>query len=54
MAAQSEVEDAFHSAHQAAQVAEASREFKLALAAMRMSAKEFAARPSYDSGRRLR
>ena len=47
MAAQSEVEDAFHSAHQAAQVAEASREFKLALAAMRMSAKEFAARPSY-------
>jgi methyl-accepting chemotaxis protein len=46
--AQSEVEDAFHSAHQAAEVAEASREFKLALTAMRMSAKEFAARPSYD------
>jgi methyl-accepting chemotaxis protein len=46
--AQSEVEEAFHSAHQAAEVAEASREFKLALTAMRMSAKEFAARPSYD------
>jgi methyl-accepting chemotaxis protein len=46
--AQSEVEDAFNSAHQAAEVAEASREFKLTLTAMRMSAKEFAARPSYD------
>jgi methyl-accepting chemotaxis protein len=48
MTAQSEVEDAFRSAHQAAEVAEASREFKLALTAMRMSAKEFAARASYD------
>ena len=48
MVAQSEVEDAFRSAHQAAEVADASREFKMALAAMRMSAKEFAARPSYD------
>ena len=52
--AQSEVEDAFQSAHQAAEVAEASREFKLALTAMRMSAKEFAARPSYDLVTRLR
>ena len=48
MTAQSEVEDAFHSAHQAAEVADASREFKLALTAMRMNAKEFAAHPSYD------
>jgi methyl-accepting chemotaxis protein len=48
MTAESEVEDAFLSAHQAAEVAEASREFKLALTAMRMNAKEFAARPSYD------
>ena len=46
--AHSEVEESFHSAHQAAEVAEASREFKLALTAMRMNAKEFAARPSYD------
>src|SRR5215510_13835949 len=48
MSAHSEVEDAFRSAHQSAEVAEASRELKLALTAMRMSAKEFAARPSYD------
>src|SRR5262245_3862120 len=48
MSAHSEVEDAFHGAHEAAEVAEASRELKLALTAMRMSAKEFAARPSYD------
>src|SRR5262245_54249139 len=46
--AQSEVGRAFRSAHQAAEVAEASREFKLALTAMRMSAKQFAAHPSYD------
>ncbi len=46
--AHSEVEESFQSAHQAAEVAEASREFKLALTAMRMNAKEFAARPSYD------
>ncbi|MPZ41578.1 MAG: hypothetical protein GEU95_26740, partial [Rhizobiales bacterium] len=48
MTAQREVENAFRSAEQAADVAEASREFKLALTAMRMNAKEFAARPSYD------
>ena len=48
MVAHSEVEDAFQSAHQAAEVAEASRELKLTLTAMRMSAKKFAARPSYD------
>src|SRR5262245_38838474 len=48
MAAHSEVEQSFTGAHQAAEVAEASREFKLALTAMRMSAKEFAARPSYE------
>jgi len=46
--AQSESEAAFRSAHESAEVAEASREFKLALTAMRMSAKEFAAHPSYN------
>ena len=54
MSAQSEVEHAFHSAQQAAEVADASREFKMALTAMRMSAKEFAAHPSYDLVDRLR
>ena len=48
MTAQSEVAAAFRSAHESAAVAEASREFKLALTAMRMSAREFAAHPSYD------
>jgi len=48
MTAQSESEAAFRSAHDSAEVAEASREFKMALTAMRMSAKEFAAHPSYE------
>src|SRR5215510_12712234 len=48
MTAQSEIESAFQSAHRAADVAEASREFKMALTAMRMGAREFAAHPSYD------
>ena len=54
MTAQSEVEAAFRSVAQAAEVAEASREFKMALTAMRMSAKEFAARPVLRPGDRLR
>ena len=45
---ESEVQGAFARAHQAAETADASREFKLALTGMRMSAKEFAAHPSYD------
>jgi methyl-accepting chemotaxis protein len=44
----SEVDDAFESAQQAAVLADASREFKVALTTMRMSAKEFATSPSYD------
>ncbi len=48
MTAHSEIEAAFRSAHESAEVAEASREFKMALTAMRMSAREFAAHPSYD------
>src|SRR3954452_8344129 len=43
-----EVDDAFESAQQAAVLADASREFKVALTTMRMSAKEFATSPSYD------
>jgi methyl-accepting chemotaxis protein len=45
---ESGVQEAFQSAHQAAEVSDASREFKMALTGMRMSAKEFAGRPSYD------
>src|SRR5215212_4603287 len=44
----SEVDVAFESAQQAAVLADASREFKVALTTMRMSAKEFATTPSYD------
>ena len=51
---ESEVHSAFRSAQQAAEVADASREFKMALTAMRISAKEFAARPSYELVDRLR
>jgi methyl-accepting chemotaxis protein len=43
-----EVDDAFESAQQAAVLADASREFKVALTTMRMSAKEFATSPGYD------
>src|SRR5262249_23306128 len=43
-----EVPRAFTSATNAADVSDASREFKVALTAMRMAAKEFAAQPSYD------
>jgi methyl-accepting chemotaxis protein len=43
-----EVDSAFESAQQAAVLADASREFKVALTTMRMSAKEFATQPSYD------
>ena len=43
-----EVDAAFESAQQAAVLADASREFKVALTTMRMSAKEFATQPSYD------
>ena len=45
---EAEVGGAFQSAQQAAALADASREFKVALTSMRMSAKEFAAQPSYD------
>jgi methyl-accepting chemotaxis protein len=45
---ETEVDQAFASTRQAAQLADASREFKVALMTMRMSAKEFAAQPSYD------
>jgi methyl-accepting chemotaxis protein len=45
---ESEVDTAFRSAQQADLLADASREFKVALTTMRMSAKEFAAHPSYD------
>jgi methyl-accepting chemotaxis protein len=48
IAGESEVDDAFRSAHQAAEVADSSREFKVALTAMRMNAREFAADPSYE------
>src|SRR2546423_13729306 len=44
---EAEVGGAFQSAQQAAALADASREFKVALTSMRMSAKEFAAQPSY-------
>jgi methyl-accepting chemotaxis protein len=43
-----EVDDAFESAQRAAVLADASREFKVALTTMRMSAKEFATQPTYD------
>jgi methyl-accepting chemotaxis protein len=43
-----EVDAAFESAQQAALLADASREFKVALTTMRMSAKEFATQPTYD------
>jgi methyl-accepting chemotaxis protein len=43
-----EVDAAFESAQQAAVLADASREFKVTLTTMRMSAKEFATQPSYD------
>jgi methyl-accepting chemotaxis protein len=48
MAGESEVDNAFHSAQQADALANSSREFKGALTTMRMSAQEFAARPSYE------
>jgi methyl-accepting chemotaxis protein len=47
-AGETEIDAAFQSAQQAAVLADASREFKTALTSMRMSAKEFAAQPSYD------
>jgi methyl-accepting chemotaxis protein len=43
-----DVDAAFESAQQAAVLADASREFKVALTTMRMAAKEFATQPSYD------
>src|SRR3954451_3499599 len=43
-----EVDAAFESAQQAAALADASREFKVALTTMRMGAKGFATQPSYD------
>jgi methyl-accepting chemotaxis protein len=43
-----EVDGAFQSTRQAAALADASREFKVALTSMRMSAKEFVAQPSHD------
>src|SRR5712691_8460813 len=45
---ESDVDNAFRSAQQAAALADASREFKVALTTMRMSAKEFVAQPSYE------
>src|SRR5262245_10133433 len=45
---ESEVDTAFRSAQQADLLANASREFKVALTSMRMSAKEFVAQPSYE------
>jgi methyl-accepting chemotaxis protein len=42
------VDRAFKTVRMAAQLSDASREFKGALTAMRMSAKEFVAQPSYD------
>src|SRR5437660_1794965 len=45
---ETEVDGAFASALQAAALADASRDFKVALTAMRMSASEFAAQPAYD------
>jgi methyl-accepting chemotaxis protein len=43
-----EVDRAFEGAEQAAVVADASREFKVALTTIRMAAKEFATSPTYD------
>jgi methyl-accepting chemotaxis protein len=48
MAGEREVGRAFASAQQAARLADASREFKVALTSLRMNALEFAAQPSYD------
>jgi methyl-accepting chemotaxis protein len=45
---ENEVQRTFNSAINAADVSDASREFKVALTAMRMAAKEFAAQPSYN------
>src|SRR5690349_8985424 len=45
---EAEVDAAFQSVRQAASLADASREFKVALTSMRMSAKDFVAQPSYD------
>src|SRR5689334_13999909 len=42
------VDRAFQTVRKASQLSDASREFKGALTAMRMSAKEFVAQPSYD------
>ena len=54
MVAQSEVEDAFHSAHQAAQVAEASREFKLVAGGHADERQGICRPPLVRSGGRLR
>jgi methyl-accepting chemotaxis protein len=45
---ETEIAGAFRSALQAAALADASREFKVALTSMRMSASEFATQPTYD------
>jgi methyl-accepting chemotaxis protein len=45
---ETEVGHAFASSQRAAKLADASREFKVALTSLRMSAMEFAAQPSYD------
>ncbi len=45
---ETEVDRAFQSAQRASTVADASRDFKIALTAMRTTAKEFATQPSYD------
>src|SRR5215467_13305036 len=42
------VDRAFQTVRKAAQLSDASREFKGSLTAMRMNAKEFVAQPSYD------
>src|SRR5262245_42291543 len=45
---ETEIARAFESAQQAGRLADASQEFKAALAAMRTSAQQFAAQPSYE------